>query len=58
MPLPEHPEELILPMRDGSRRALGVDLLPDARAGLLLQQRLQGRDLRGDRGRLPLPWAR
>jgi nitrite reductase (NADH) large subunit len=28
MPLPEHPEELILPARDG-RKGLGVDMLPD-----------------------------
>ncbi len=30
LPLPEHPEELILPMRQGSSRGLGVDLLPDS----------------------------
>ena len=30
MPLPEHPEDLILPARSGSGKGLGVDLLPDA----------------------------
>ena len=29
MPLPEHPEELILPARDG-RKGLGIDMLPDS----------------------------
>jgi nitrite reductase (NADH) large subunit len=29
MPLPEHPEELILPAREG-RKGLGIDLLPDS----------------------------
>ena len=29
MPLPEHPEELILPAREG-KKGLGVDMLPDA----------------------------
>ena len=57
MPLPEHPEELILPMRT-SKGGLGVGSAAGRRARLLLQQRLQGRHLRGDRGRLRLPWAR
>jgi nitrite reductase (NADH) large subunit len=30
MPLPEHPEELILPPRSGSARSVGVDLLLDS----------------------------
>ncbi|HEV3010008.1 MAG TPA: nitrite reductase large subunit NirB, partial [Burkholderiales bacterium] len=30
LPLPEHPEDLILPMRQGSSKGLGVDLLPDS----------------------------
>jgi nitrite reductase (NADH) large subunit len=30
MPLPEHPEELILPPRSRSVRSVGVDLLPDS----------------------------
>jgi nitrite reductase (NADH) large subunit len=30
VPLPEHPEELILPMRTGAKKGLGVDSLPDA----------------------------
>jgi len=30
MPLPEHPEELILPIRSSSPRGIGVDLLPDS----------------------------
>jgi nitrite reductase (NADH) large subunit len=31
LPLPEHPEELILPARDGSaKKGVGVDLLPDS----------------------------
>ena len=30
MPLPEHPEDLILPLRAGSGKGLGVDALPDA----------------------------
>jgi nitrite reductase (NADH) large subunit len=30
LPLPEHPEELILPVRTGSPRGLGVELLPDS----------------------------
>jgi nitrite reductase (NADH) large subunit len=29
MPLPEHPEELILPLREG-RKGLGVEMLPDS----------------------------
>jgi nitrite reductase (NADH) large subunit len=29
LPLPEHPEELILPLREG-RKGLGIDLLPDS----------------------------
>jgi nitrite reductase (NADH) large subunit len=29
LPLPEHPEELILPVREG-RKGLGIDLLPDS----------------------------
>jgi len=28
IPLPEHPEDLILPAREGGRKGLGVDLLP------------------------------
>jgi nitrite reductase (NADH) large subunit len=27
--LPEHPEELLVPLREGSKRGLGVDALPD-----------------------------
>ena len=30
LPLPEHPEDLILPARTGVGKGLGVDLLPDA----------------------------
>jgi nitrite reductase (NADH) large subunit len=30
LPLPEHPEDLILPARDGAKKGLGVDLLPDS----------------------------
>jgi nitrite reductase (NADH) large subunit len=30
VPLPEHPEELILPMRSGGSKGIGVDSLPDA----------------------------
>jgi len=30
LPLPEHPEELILPARAGAGKGLGVELLPDA----------------------------
>src|SRR5204863_8388687 len=30
VPLPEHPEELILPMRSGGAKGLGVDSLPEA----------------------------
>ncbi|HKU46985.1 MAG TPA: nitrite reductase large subunit NirB, partial [Burkholderiales bacterium] len=30
MPIPEHPEELILPMRGGSARGVGVELLPES----------------------------
>jgi nitrite reductase (NADH) large subunit len=29
VPLPEHPEELILPMRNGGAKGIGVDALPD-----------------------------
>ena len=29
IPLPEHPEDLILPARSGTSKGLGVDLLPD-----------------------------
>ena len=29
LPLPEHPEELILPLRSGTAKGIGVDLLPD-----------------------------
>ncbi|MBI2292282.1 MAG: nitrite reductase large subunit [Betaproteobacteria bacterium] len=33
LPLPEHPEELILPVREGgARKGLGVDMLPDTAA--------------------------
>ena len=30
VPLPEHPEDLILPVRTGSAKGIGVDLLPDS----------------------------
>ncbi|MGH6630958.1 MAG: FAD-dependent oxidoreductase, partial [Burkholderiales bacterium] len=30
LPLPEHPEDLILPLREGAKKGLGVDLLPAA----------------------------
>ncbi len=30
MPIPEHPEELILPMRTGGGKGLGVEMLPDS----------------------------
>ncbi len=30
LPLPEHPEDLILPAREGGRKGLGVDLMPDS----------------------------
>jgi nitrite reductase (NADH) large subunit len=30
MPIPEHPEELILPSRTGGGRGLGVEMLPDS----------------------------
>src|SRR5467141_2153060 len=30
LPLPEHPEELILPAHEGARKSIGIDLLPDA----------------------------
>jgi nitrite reductase (NADH) large subunit len=30
LPLPEHPEDLILPLRQGTSKGLGVDLLPDS----------------------------
>ena len=30
MPLPEHPEDPILPFREGSKKGVGVDMLPDA----------------------------
>jgi nitrite reductase (NADH) large subunit len=29
LPLPEHPEDLILPTRSSSKKGLGIDLLPD-----------------------------
>jgi nitrite reductase (NADH) large subunit len=32
LPLPEHPEDLILPAREGAKRGLGVDLLPASAA--------------------------
>jgi len=30
VPLPEHPEDLILPMRSGAAKGVGVDMLPDS----------------------------
>src|SRR6267378_440370 len=30
LPLPEHPEDLILPPRSSSKKSIGIDLLPDA----------------------------
>ena len=53
MPLPEHPEELILPARRGQE---GPRHRPAARLGadLLVQQRDEGRDLRRDCRRLPV----
>ena len=30
MPIPEHPEELILPLRTGGGKGLGVEMLPDS----------------------------
>jgi nitrite reductase (NADH) large subunit len=30
MPLPEHPEDLILPFREGAKKGVGVESLPDA----------------------------
>jgi len=30
LPLPEHPEELILPARKGARKGIGVEMLPDS----------------------------
>jgi len=30
LPLPEHPEDLILPAREGGKKGLGVDMLPDS----------------------------
>jgi len=30
MPIPEHPEELILPLRTGAGKGLGVEMLPDS----------------------------
>ncbi len=30
LPLPEHPEELILPAREGARKGIGVEMLPDS----------------------------
>ena len=30
MPIPEHPEELILPARSGAARGVGVDMLPES----------------------------
>ena len=30
MPIPEHPEELILPLRTGGAKGLGVEMLPDS----------------------------
>src|SRR4030095_6681387 len=30
VPLPEHPEELILPLRAGGGKGIGVDMLPDS----------------------------
>ncbi|HET9960591.1 MAG TPA: nitrite reductase large subunit NirB [Polyangiaceae bacterium] len=30
LPLPEHPEDLIVPPREGGKKGLGVDALPDA----------------------------
>ena len=32
LPLPEHPEDLILPAREGAKKGLGVDLLPASAA--------------------------
>ena len=29
LPLPEHPEYLILPAQGGGKKSMGVDLLPD-----------------------------
>ena len=59
LPLPEHPEELILPVREGgARKGLGVDLLPATAADLHLQQREQRRALRRGRRRLRRASAR
>jgi nitrite reductase (NADH) large subunit len=30
LPLPEHPEELILPAHEGARKGIGVEMLPDS----------------------------
>src|SRR5262249_36873455 len=30
MPIPEHPEELILPIRTGGGKGIGVDMLPES----------------------------
>jgi nitrite reductase (NADH) large subunit len=30
LPLPEHPEDLILPAREGAKKGLGVEMLPDS----------------------------
>jgi len=30
MPLPEHPEDLILPFREGSKKGVGVEMLPES----------------------------
>jgi hypothetical protein len=55
LPLPEHPEDLILPgplvYRERPRRRS----VARVRAGLLVQQRLQGADLRRRKGRMRQP---
>ena len=58
LPLPEHPEELILPARAGAAKGLGVDLLPDAALICSCNSVTKGAHLRGHRRRLHEPRAR
>ena len=52
IPLPEHPEDLILPARAGAAQRLGRRPASRDRIDLLVQQRDQGWVVRSDRRRL------
>ena len=58
MPLPEHPEDLILPAREGAAKGLGVDLLPDSALICSCNSVTKGAICDADRRRLHSPWAR